>query len=253
MDTAAAGTAAARLMAARRLAFSAFCAGACWAGSQPSANEAGVVVSETQQPAFAVAELRELCTPLWEHLSSECMAALDGIYLHRDVTRNRHSQPRQDPAEGDKRPWAPLPLQDRIVWQDVFDNPLELRKAVDDASADSRCLVVFGEARHRLREACAADAFARLSVLHGACGRALYWDGSEYHDGWAAEWEWERRHLAEHAPPEQFAQRKATLDESELHFAWRLAKCRDVRAPPWSALSAFNGRTTGWVFKTRSC
>ena len=139
MDIAAAGTAAARLMAVRRLAYFAFCAGACWASSQLSANEASVVVSETRQSALEVAELRELCTPFWQDLSSECMAALDGIYLSRDVTRNRHSQPQEDPAEGDKRRWAPLPLQDRIVWRDVFDSPLELRIAVDDASADSRC------------------------------------------------------------------------------------------------------------------
>ena len=93
---------------------------------------------------------------------------------------------------------------------------------------EPQCRVMRTDAPHELREVCAADAFARLSTLHRACGRTLYWDGSTYHDGWAAEWELEREYLAEDAHGLDHAQRVARLDESELHFAWRLAKCRTV-------------------------
>ena len=58
-----------------------------------------------------------------------------------------------------------------------------------------------------------------------------HWDGEEQHDGWAAEWARERRYLNEDAEhPNGYARRLATLNESELHFAWRLTKCRAV--PP---------------------
>ena len=215
-------------MAVRRVAYLAMWSCACWAAPQPGTKEASGA-PQRLPPALEVAETRELCTPLWGGLSSECMAALDGIYLHRDVTRNRHSEPLRDPAVGDeRRPWHPLPVEDRIVWHDVFSRPMELRHAVEDAMADSRCLATSSDALHGLREACAADAFARLSVLHRACGRILYWDGSEHHDGWAAEWALERQALAEDAAPELYGQRLARLDESELHFAWRVAKCRVV-------------------------
>ena len=216
--------------AQRRIVFAALALWpfACLAGSQPSGDEACPVVPQRSEPALEVAHLRDLCAPLWERLSNDCMAALDGIYLYRDVTRNWHSEPLEDPADGDEGPWAPLPFSDRIVWRDVFDDPMGLRMAVEDAMTEPQCRAMRDDAPHALREVCAADAFARLSVLHRACGRTLYWDGSTYHDGWAAEWKLEREYLAEDAHGLDHAQRVARLDESELHFAWRLAKCRTV-------------------------
>ena len=106
----------------------------------------------------------------WGDLSPACLAELDRGYMDRDVTRNLHSEPGEDPAEGDKQPWGPLPLRDRLVWRHVFEDPLALRSVVDAAMADPQCLAMRGEAPHRLREVCAADAFSRLSVLHRACG-----------------------------------------------------------------------------------
>ena len=181
--------------------------------------------------ALEVPQLRRLCAPLWGDLSPACLTELDRVYMDRDVTRNLHSEPGEDPAEGDKQPWGPLPLRDRLVWRLVFEDPLALRSVVEAAMADPQCLAMRGEAPHRLREVCAADAFSRLSVLHRACGSALHWDGEEQHDGWAAEWALERRYLNEDAEhPNGYAGRLATLNESELRFAWRLTKCRAV--PP---------------------
>ena len=162
-------------------------------------------------------------------MSASCLATLDGLYADRDVTRNWHSEPRREPAAGPRRPWVPLPLADRVVWRDVFADPMEQRRLVEEAAAKEQCRAMPGESRHQLRDACAADAFARLSVLHRACGWILGWDGSEHHDGWAFEWEWERRALDENPKDgEGRAKAKATLAESELHFAWRLRKCRLV-------------------------
>lgn len=200
----------------------------CWADSPAVVGKAAQVVPQRTELAVGIAHLRDVCTPLWERPPSKCVAALDSVYFHRDVTRNWHSEPLQGPAEGDKRLWGPLPLSDRIVWRDVFDEPMELRSAMEKAMAEPRCRAMPGHAPHGLREACAADALARLSVLHRACGRILYWDGSADHEGWAAEWALERERLAERGPGLGDAQRIARLDESELHFAWRVAKCRAV-------------------------
>ena len=77
-----------------------------------------------------------------------------------------------------------------------------------------------------LRSACAADALARLSVLHRACGQILYWDRED--DTWIAEWKWRRPLEQGERYRENPLQDLAGQDERELHFAWRLAKCRAV-------------------------
>ena len=204
--------------------------GMCWAGPALSAEgPVDGVATRAQELASEVERVRGLCTPLWRDPSVECTAALDRIYLDRDVTLNWHSEPLRDPAEGVKRPWRPKPLRDDLVWRHVFEDPLALRRMVEAAVADPQCLAMRGEVRHRLREVCAADAFARLSVLHFACRRILYTDGDELHRGWPSAWARERRYLKEDAQsPDDYAWRLATLNESELHFAWRLTKCRAV-------------------------
>ena len=211
----------ARSVALVGLAWTAFCAPAAVAQ-----------VSEIEK-------LSRLCKPLWGEMSAECFASLDKLYVGRDVTRNWHSEHHEDPAAGPSGPWTPLPIADRIVWRDVFTDPMALRRRVDEAAARAECRAMEGESRPELRDACAADAFARLSVLYRACGRILYWDGNEYHDGWAFEWEWERRWLHEDVrDSKERARRTATLAESELHFAWRLRKCRTVPAEAVSRVFA---------------
>ena len=206
---------------------------------QPAASDAlGSRRADALAPFAIEAELaaelpwlRTLCAPLWGELSPDCMAELDRVYLDRDVGRNSFLG---DPAgRPPYRRWAgPPPLRDRLVWRDVFEDPLALRAVVDRAAGDPRCQARRGEARHHQRAACAADAFARLSVLHGACGRTLFWgrifDGDDQADAWPAFWERERRRLG----PKEKGRRDslAALQESELHFAWRLRKCRAV--PP---------------------
>ncbi len=170
------------------------------------------------------------CTDIWADLPKPCMAMLDQRHLDADVRNTRPPKA----AVGQGLPyqptyrWSPLPKVDRFVWRDVFENPLALRNAVAEAANQPRCRAMAGEAAHGLRSACSADAFARLAMLHHACGEMLYWDGSEYHEGWEVEWEWHRQVLKEEAGEEDYAQRAAWLREQELAHAWRLAKCRQV-------------------------
>ena len=200
---------------------------------------AGLCAAADCRAGLEIEKLCRLCGPLWGEMSAECFAALERLYVGRDVTRNWHSEPLEDPAAGPRGPWRPLPISDRIVWRDVFADPMALRRRVDEAAAKAECRAMRGESRHELRDACAADAFARLSVLQRACGRILYWDGSDYHDGWAIEWDWERLSLNEDArDSEAHARGTATLAESELHFAWRLRKCRSVPAAAMSRVFA---------------
>ena len=159
------------------------------------------------------------------------MAMLDRRHLYEDVRLTRPPKAEERPRRLDYHysdGWSPLPNVDRIVWRDVFRDPLALRNAVAEAANQPRCQAMGGEAVHRLRSICSADAFARLSVLHRACGEMLYRDGSEYHEGWGADWEWERQVLKEEAGEQNYAHRAAGLRERELAFAWRLAKCRQV-------------------------
>ena len=227
-----------RLMAVRRIAlFAALWWGICWPAFVPvaAAEPTSSPLPTAADFASEVPRLRRLCAPLWGDLSAECMAELDRAYLDRDVDDNF--------VFGSlwRRVWplhwqGPRPLRDRLVWRHVFEDPLALRIAVDEAAADPQCQAKRGEAPHRLREDCAADAFARLSVLHRDCGRALERD--EYMDDWAAWWERSRQGLAEdpEGPYQNTESRRnraldaQAFDESELQFAWRLRKCRAV--PP---------------------
>lgn len=229
------------MVIARKALLVAVCWSLGWPGFVPATADVLASLPDSDpaatELAAAVARLRSLCAPLWGGLSNECMAGLDGIYLDRVVTRNWHSEPLTDSPEGAKGPWRPLPVADRIVWRDVFESPLEFRFAVEDAIVDSRCLAMPGDAPHELRDACAADAFARLSVLHRACRRIVQWEASDDVD-WATDWELERRQLAEDAHRPDYAQRVAGLDESELHFSWRVAKCRAVPVAAMERISS---------------
>ena len=206
-----------------------------WLGSAPATADVLSPLPRTNpaatELAAAVARLRSLCAPLWGELPVDCMAELDSFYLDRDVTLNSHSDLEHDPSKM-SGVWRPRPVDDAIVWRDLFGDPLALRDAVERAAADTQCHATGGQEAHHLRQVCAADAFARLSVLLHACARALHWDGSERHGDWNEKWRRERRTLdesiAQHA--DSYVRRTATLDESELHFAWRLRKCRAV--PP---------------------
>ena len=177
--------------------------------------------------------LRGICAPLWDDPSPDCMAELDRVYLDRDVTRNAFLG---SPAERSQYShWGgPQPLQDRMVWRDVFADPLALRSAVGRASRDPQCQARRGEAPHHLRRVCAADAFARLSVLHGACGRTTRW-GRTLRWGWPREfvdrpgiWDGYWEHARDHLDAKAMGG-LATLRESELHFAWRLRRCDGIR------------------------
>ena len=110
-------------------------------------------------------------------LSTACMAELDGRYLDTEVRFARPPKRGGCGATSDAPGvWSPLPRFGRITWRDVFGDPVALRRTVAQAAGKTECQLMAGEARHSLREVCAADAFARLSVLHRACGGVLAWD-----------------------------------------------------------------------------
>ena len=194
---------------------------------------AAVEVADPQQtacgrtgPALAavIEPFKALCPSPSSWASPECMAALDDRYWNRPVLCDAHSNLGNDPY----RPlWWPEPLNDTVVWRQVFENPTALRTEVETATRDSSCRLRENQFRPDLRAVCAADAMARLGVLHRACRPALNWEANPYFDGWRSNWE-ERRIALEQTERDDYWQRVAELEDSELHFAWRLAKCRAV-------------------------
>lgn len=199
----------------------------------------------------AVAEARRVCSPLWGELSADCLATLEQRYLRRPIDLNRHSllAAGGDPSLRRRRPWRPQPANDVLVWQDLFANPAGLRRSVEAALADPGCRVSAGQPRFDLRRTCAAEAMARLSELQAACSAIRYWEANAEHHvvhglddelighGWAADWSLEYEMLErDSAAPAEYWRRRHALEESELHFRWRLAKCRTAPAAAFAWL-----------------
>ena len=205
---------------------------------------ATVEVAERQQTACdetgaglaaAIEPLKALCPSPSSGVSAECMEALDERYWNRPVFCNVHSNIRDGPF---RRPlWWPQPRNDRVVWREVFENPAALRAQVEAATRDPACRLRENQFRPDLRATCAADAMTRLGALHRACRRALDWEDetNPYFDGWRSDWEARRIEL-EHTERGDYWQQVAELEESELHFAWRMAKCRAMTTPALAPL-----------------
>ena len=175
--------------------------------------------------------LKALCPSPSSAASAQCIEALHERYWDRPVLCDAHS----NMEDGPSRPrWWPQPRSDTVVWRQVFENPSALRTEVEAATRDPSCRLRESQFRPDLRTACAADAMARLAVLHRACRRVLDWEdeSNPYFDGWRPRWEARRAALDE--TDDDYRQQVAEVEESELHFAWRLAKCRAV---PESALA----------------
>ena len=190
-----------------------------------ASGQAGSWPMNAASPTANQSEAR--CRNLPDGISAACFAKLERRYLGREVPYSRALDPRPL-AERDRGSfWWPPPRTDRILWRDVFADPLALRRAVHNAANQTRCQAMPGEAPHHLRTQCAADAFARLSTLHRACGWILGWAGSELLEDRVAPWEWLlvyesfQQTLIDETNP-------ATLEERDEHLAWRLAKCRQV-------------------------
>ena len=193
----------------------------------PASGQGGSWPMNAASPTANQREVR--CRNLPDGVSDACFAKLERRYLNREIPYARPPDPWQFAGRDEETVWWPPPRNDRIFWRDVFADPLALRRAVHNAANQTRCQAMPGEAPHHLRAACAADAFARLSVLHRACGWILGRAGPELARDRTAGWEWLLRYepaqgdLIDEANP-------ATLEERDEHFAWRLAKCR--RVPP---------------------
>ena len=186
-----------------------------------------------QPPACATAaleDLKRLCpAPSDAVFSSECLAALDEHYARRPAYCDIKSTPSESRRS---RGWWPVPRRDALVWADVFEGAVAMREKVEVAMRDPACRLRTREFDAGLRQPCAADAMARLAVLHRACRRPLATEdeANPYFHGWRQVWA-ERRAAIEEYAKEDYWPRIARLEESELHFAWRMAKCRAVPKP----------------------
>ena len=123
------------------------------------------------------------------------------------------------------------------MWADVFEDVAAVRGKVEAAMADPTCRLHEHEFRASLRQPCAADAMARLAVLHRACRGPLAREdeAGPYFHGWPQSWA-ERRATIEELGDEDYWRLMASLKESELHFAWRMPKCRAVPKPALEVL-----------------
>ena len=185
-----------------------------------------------QPPACATApldDLKRLCPAPSDAASHECLAALERRYAGRPVYCDMDSTPRDWHWSG---AWRPLLRKEALVWADVFGEVTAARGKVEAAVHDPACRLRKNEFNPALREPCGADAMARVAALHRACRRALDWEdeANAYFHGWRQEWA-EHRAVIEEDGGEEYWQLIAELEESELHFAWRMAKCRAVPKP----------------------
>ena len=223
-------------VANRVLTLAALVGVASWLGASPvlPTDALAADYAQHQTPACTTAPsvevLKRLCPAPSDTVSEECFAALETRYLHRPVFCDSHASPSRW-TEYRPPSWA-LPRNDLLVWQDVFDDVVALRKRVEAATHDPACRLREHEFDPALRGPCAADAMTRLAVLHRACRGALAWEeeANTYFYGWRYAWDELRAALDEWVDDDHW-QRVANVDESELHFAWRMAKCRAVPKP----------------------
>ncbi len=190
-----------------------------------------------------VNELQIICNTPWNVIDDQCAVALDARYMDETVALGHlfdhagsywlHSQER-------------LPAASELVtWRDAFANPAEARRAVEGALSRPACHVPEGETRHDLGRQCAADAFAKLAVIHQACvmplvlyssfnpwrpgGEEPTWSGpsaAEIDETWA-------RHIGRldedaSLTVEAYWSRRTEIEDARLRFAWRLMRCRGV-------------------------
>ena len=114
----------------------------------------------------ALVRLKHLCPSPSDAVAKACMAALDERYRNKPVLCHAHA----NPARGFRQPvWWPQPRNDLLPWREVFEDPSTLRATVQAAVRNRACRLLENEFRPDLRRTCAADAMARLGVLHGAC------------------------------------------------------------------------------------
>ena len=185
-----------------------------------------------EPPACAMAaldDLKRLCPAPSDAVSEDCLAALERRYAHWPAYCDVHSTPRDWSWS---RRWWPVLLKEQLTWADVFEDVTTVRGMVEAAVHDPACRLRENEFRPDLREPCAADGMTRVAMLHRACRRALDWEdeANAYFHGWRHEWAEHRAVIEEHGA-EDYWRLIAELEESELHFAWRMAKCRTVPKP----------------------
>ena len=87
--------------------------------------------------AAAIEPLKALCPSPSSGTSPECIEALDARYWNRPVQCNVHSNLGE--GFGYRPQWWPQPRNDTVVWRQVFEDPLALRREVEAATRDPAC------------------------------------------------------------------------------------------------------------------
>ena len=190
-------------------------------------------------PTVSLEDLWNLCPSPWSGIGEQCAAALDGRYQGEPVGL---AQLHKNPMLWERSPPA---ASDGIEWRDVFADPEETREAATAALGREECHVPEGETRPDLGETCAADAIAKLAMLHEACVMPLVmhsdfnpwrapgveptWFGpsdDQLDERWAY---WIGR--LDQDPSlsvEEYWDRRKEIDDARFRFAWRLMRCKAV-------------------------
>ena len=193
----------------------------------PVAETAGAAAAVPSPPALRlpdVHEIRAACPSLIGELTAQCESALERRFVGRWRQR-------------------PRALVSGVTYREIFALDGSTYAAVRAALARSECRVPPGRLRVDLGESCAADAMARLGLLHFACDR------------WAAQardaderlrvetrfenerWEVEPDN-AEWLDQEQYLAAREVKELNAYDRSWVYRKCRamPVEALEWRGL-----------------
>ncbi len=203
-------------------------------GTEPARGDA-----EVGTPNVSLEALWHVCPSPWSRIGEECAEALDDRYMREPVGL---AQLHDDPIGWERSPPAAF---DGIEWRDVFVDPEQTREAALAALSREECHVAEGERRPDLGETCAADAIAKLAMLHDACvmplvlhsgfnpwrapGQEPTWFGPSDAelDGYWVHWV-ERLDEDPSLSVEDYWDRRAEIDDARFRFAWRLMRCKAV-------------------------
>ena len=140
-----------------------FWLGAAWGASFAIAEDRQAGCDNTGMAlAAAIEPLKALCPSPFSGTSPECIEALDARYWNRPVQCNLHFNP--GVGFGRRPKWWPQPRNDTVVWRQVFEDPLALRREVEAATRDPASRLREGQLRPDLRVACKADSMAQLGA-----------------------------------------------------------------------------------------
>ena len=198
-------------------------------GTNTNESYEGGTTPPERVPTSDLAEIRNLCPLFSGDFDVTCSQALDERYLDRPATYYE--------------PPPILGIRD-FTWREIFEDPVSDRGAAASALRRSECLVPEGDIQPDRHHACAATAFARLSILHKACGQTI---GEENLMGRYAR----DAHLRELydldielISPEttdliEYYRQRDEVDDRWFRVTWQAGKCRSLPAAALEWLPEF--------------